>query len=103
MPCLRELWRSLNLDRPAQGAWRLKDPKRRRSLIIDLLAPPGATARIVAKRATGLRTVGNQGETRKVKPPNGLNPRTRPNKPKELIIIMILPLPAQTPARQQSP
>src|SRR5882724_6703940 len=103
MPCSRELWRSLNLDRPAQGARRLKDPKRRRSLIIDMLAPPKVTARIVAKRATGSRIVGNQGETKKVKPPNGLNPRTRPNKPKKQIIIMISPLPVQTPVWRQSP
>jgi len=64
--------------------------------------PPGATAGIVEKRATGSRISGNQGETKKVKPPNGLNPRTRPNKPKKLTTIMISPLPAQTPVQWQS-
>jgi len=97
---LCKLWRSLNPDRLAQGAWCLKDPKRRRILIIDMPVPPGATSGIVAKRATGSRIVGNQGETKKVKLPNGLNPRTRPNKPKKLPIIMILPLPVQTPVQR---
>ena len=94
MPWSCRLWRSLNPDRLAQGAWRLKDLKRRRSLIIDMPVPPRATAGIVAKRATGLRTVGNQGETKKVKPPSGGNPRTMPNKPKTNQTIMISHSPA---------
>ena len=56
--------------------------------------PPGATAGIVAKRATGSMIAGNQGDTKKVKPPNGGNPRTMPNKPKTNQTIMISHSPA---------
>src|SRR5882724_2465237 len=40
---IARIMEELNLDRPAQGARCLKDPKRRRSLIIDMPAPPKVT------------------------------------------------------------
>src|SRR5882724_11781286 len=73
---------------------RIGKPVLDKSLIIDMLVPPGATARIVAKRATGTRFAGNQREKKKVKPPNDGNPRTMPNKPKTNQTIMILHSPA---------
>jgi len=62
----------------------LKGSKKRRSLKIDVLVPLKAIAGTVAKRATGSRTVGNQGETKKVKPPNGGNPRQSQTNPRKI-------------------
>ena len=74
-------------------AWHLKEPSRIKSQHGTMAQRE--SVEIVAKRATGSRIVGNQGETRKVKLQNGTNPKTKQNKPKRNQIIMISHLLAQ--------
>ena len=81
------------------GAY-IKEPSRTKSL--NCSAAQKESVAIVAKRATGSRISGSQGQTKKVKPPNGGNFRTRPNKCKKSLLTMISHLQVQKHVPQQS-
>ena len=83
------------------GGTALKEPSGTKSL--NDSAAQKESAVIVAKRATGSRTAGSQGETKRVKPINGGNPKIKPNRHKKSLQIMTLHLRAQTLVPRQYP
>src|SRR6266481_3793723 len=84
------------------GGMALKGAEQDKKSINDSV-PRKGNAEIVAKRATGSKIVRSQGETKRVKPPNGGNLKKRPNKQKKSLLIMTSHLRAQKPVQWQSP